>query len=435
MTSSQMMLFGGGPPPATFVGRATSQFTGAQSIFGMSVAGNSSLTSMFTLSYNGGSSAALPACFSSSGGYIFQRQLTTTPSSTSVFMGYRGVAVDSSGNSYSTFGLRNSAGTIDTGYLVKYNSSGTIQWQRQLTATSNTVQAIAVGIESGGANVYVGVSFYVSGNQAFGIAKYSSAGVLQWQRQLTGGSTNAIEDLHVDSSNNVYICGQTNRGTASFDGFLAKYNSSGTIQWQRQFTYGASQGNITSVTTDSSLNVYCVTGNPTTMTWKLTSAGATTFQITNTGNYMAYRGLTCDSTNVYGATYTGTNTNVYSAFSTSGSSFAWFNGITTSATHVSGGSSLGETGYLYHIERAVTGSDVYGAVYRIPINGANVSSSVISASPISVTYNTVTNTGTLTSTAFSNNAGAHTDGAGTMTSATGTLTDAGAANGNNTVTF
>lgn len=431
MTSSQMMLFGGGPPPVTFVGRAISQYTSGQSIFGMSIGGDTA-GNIYTAGYNQGSSTALIASFSSTGGYVFQRQLSIAGSTAIGMNENRAIAVDSSGNSYIIFWLRNAAGTVDTSYLVKYNSAGTIQWQRQLTITSGTCQLVSVYLDSTGANVHVGGSVYISGNQAFAIAKYTSAGVLSWQRQLTGGSTNGATDLHVDSSGNVYISGQTNRGTASFDGFIAKYNSAGTIQWQRQFVYGASQGNITSITTDSSSNVYGVTGNPSLTMWKLTSAGATTFQISST-SYLPYRGIICDSTNVYGTVYSGTTTNYISAVTTSGN-MAWVNGLTQSGTQIMGGAGFGATGYMLATLRGVTGSDIYAGHFRVPTNGANVSASTISAFPISQVYNTAT-TGSTSSTSFTNNAGAHTDAAGTMTSATSTLTDAASSNGNNTATF
>lgn len=432
MTSSQMMLFGGGPPPVTFVGRAISQYTTSNAVFGLAIAGDTT-GNIYTAGYNQTTSRVLIASFSSSGGYNWQRQLA--PASVSAIgMDYRSITIDASNNIYVSFWVRNAAGTIDTGFLVKYNSAGTIQWQRQLTATSNTVNTQEVYIEPGGANVYVCGSCTISGNQAFHVVKYNSSGTLQWQRQLTGGSSNTTYDIHVDSSSNVYLAGQTNRGTAQFDGYIAKYNSSGTLQWQRQFTYGVGQGQITSITTDSSLNVYAGNSNPVTMMWKLTSAGATTFQQQNNGYYLPYRGFVCDSTNVFGNTYIGTNDNLVSAISTSTGAVTWMNRF-TQASVVFGGAAFGSSGYLLATSRGVSGSDVYGGHFRVPTNGANTGAGSISASPINTVYSVAPNTGTITSTSFTNSAGAHTDAAGSLTSATSSLTDSAASNGNNTATF
>jgi hypothetical protein len=293
---------------------------------------------------------------------------------------------------------------------------------------------VATYIEPGSANVYAAGSFIVAGNQAFHIVKYNSSGTLQWQRQLTGGSSNSTYDMHVDSSSNVYIAGQTNRGTAQFDGYIAKYNSSGTLQWQRQFTYGAGQGQITSLTTDSSLNIYAATSNPTTMMWKLTSSGTTTFQQSNVGYYLPYRGFICNSTNVFGNTYIGTNTNLVHAVSCSTGAVTWMNSF-VQASVVPGGMAFGSSGYLLMTQRGVSGSDVYAGHFRLPSNGANTGAGGISASPINTVYNVASNTGTITATSYTNSAAAHTDGAGTLTSATSSLTDAASSNGNNTVTF
>ena len=69
-----------------------------------------------------------------------------------------GVATDSSGNVYVTGGTKGgldgntSAGDTDL-FVVKYNSSGTKQWTKQL-GTSSTDNATGVATDSSG-NVYV----------------------------------------------------------------------------------------------------------------------------------------------------------------------------------------------------------------------------------------------------------------------------------------
>ena len=67
MTSSQMMLFGGGPPPVTFVGRAISQYTTSNAVFGLGIAGDTS-GNMYTAGYNQTTNRVLIASISSSGG-------------------------------------------------------------------------------------------------------------------------------------------------------------------------------------------------------------------------------------------------------------------------------------------------------------------------------------------------------------------------------
>ena len=100
-----------------------------------------------------------------------------------------GVATDSSGNVYVTGGTKGgldgntSAGNTDL-FVVKYNSSGTKQWTKQL-GTSSSDTAYGVATDSSG-NVYVTGDTYggLDGNTNAGdydifVVKYNSDGVKQ----------------------------------------------------------------------------------------------------------------------------------------------------------------------------------------------------------------------------------------------------------------
>lgn len=144
-----------------------------------------------------------------------------------------GVAIDSSNNIY-VAGAQTSGARC--GYLIKYNSAGTIQWQIQLTGSSGAQILTGVVVGSDG---YI----YVSGQQGDGaggnkayVAKFNSTGTIIWQRTLLGSTTTTIaKAITIDSSNNVYIAGYTVDGPY-YLGFIAKYNSSGSITWQRTIT-------------------------------------------------------------------------------------------------------------------------------------------------------------------------------------------------------
>ena len=165
-----------------------------------------------------------------------------------------GVAYDSSGNVYIA-GYTNSAGAGGNELLIaKYNSSGTIQWQRTLgtgTAYRHDDSGRMIAVDSSG-NVYVnGTTNFTGGYDSMMIAKYNSSGTLQWQK--TFGDSNTQERGHgitVDSSGNVFVCGETTKGVNG--ALVAKLNSSGTLQWQR--TLDASL--FYEVVVDSSDNVY-----------------------------------------------------------------------------------------------------------------------------------------------------------------------------------
>ena len=190
----------------------------------------------------------LIAKYNSAGTLQWQRTL----SSAEAEVGYGG-AVDSSGNVYVT-GFTAAAGTgYDDALIAKYDTNGTLQWQRMLGGAADDY-GYGAAVDSSG-NVYVG-GYTNSGGNALILVKYNSAGTLQWQRTLRGTGTDVGSGVAVDSSDNVYVVGYTtSEGAGGSDILLAKYNSAGTLQWQRLLGgSGSEYGN--SVAVDSSGNLY-----------------------------------------------------------------------------------------------------------------------------------------------------------------------------------
>jgi len=186
----------------------------------------------------------------------------------------RGVTVDSSNNIYvtgSTYGGldgNTSSGSADI-FLVKYNSSGTKQWTQQL-GTSGHDLGFGVTVDSSD-NIYVTgyTSGELDGNTHSGysdlfLAKYYDNGTKQWTQQLGTTTSESWEGVTVDSSDNIYVTGNTDGGrdgntSAGYsDIILVKYNSSGTKQWTQQLGTSSSDQGF-GVTVDSSDNIY-VTG-------------------------------------------------------------------------------------------------------------------------------------------------------------------------------
>ena len=161
-----------------------------------------------------------------------------------------GVTTDSSGNIYVT---GNTGGDLDGNtssggqdiFLVKYDSSGTKQWTKQL-GTTESDNGNDVTTDSSG-NIYVtgGTSGGLDGNTNSGgqdifLVKYNSSGTKQWTKQLGTSSWDEENGVTTDSSGNIYVTGWTgggldgntnslsNGGTSYI--FLVKYDSSGTKQ-------------------------------------------------------------------------------------------------------------------------------------------------------------------------------------------------------------
>ena len=184
----------------------------------------------------GGSSASSPGKQTISNGLSLGGSNATTAGWVSQNNNYTSAllsndaAPDASGNVYAV--LNNT--------LIKYNSSGSVLWQRTLTF-SYSYSFNRLKVDSAGNVCIVGILYDTSNSNSYKllIVKYDSTGTVSWQ--ITYGIANSTfgfpssHRIGVDSSNNIYVLG--NRSSI-FGGIqssiLIKYNSSGTFQWAQQ---------------------------------------------------------------------------------------------------------------------------------------------------------------------------------------------------------
>jgi hypothetical protein len=183
--------------------------------------------------------------------------------------GITGVA---SGGFQSTYG----GGTFDA-YLAKYDPSGNLLWSTYYggegtdfgyNVTTDAAGNVflsgytnsTTGIESGGFQS----SFSGGPYDAF-LVKFDGDGNRIWATYYGGPSEEELWAVATDISGNVYIAGQTcsssgiasggfQNTTTGCDPFLAKFNPSGNRLWSTY--YGCGGGNVTSIATDASENVY-----------------------------------------------------------------------------------------------------------------------------------------------------------------------------------
>jgi hypothetical protein len=165
-------------------------------------------------------------------------------------------------------------------YLAKYDSTGQFMWGHNLGGVT-----INAACSDHHGNYYLS-GFYNSASDSLGlgivayalaapsnntilIAKYDSTDHLQWVANNTSGGSAVIVSMTADDNGNVYVSGQLN-GTVIFqpgnlsyttsatDGFVAKYDNTGTMLWKRVI-HGYDGDNGTGVCLDASNNVI-VTG-------------------------------------------------------------------------------------------------------------------------------------------------------------------------------
>ncbi len=224
------------------------------------------------------------------------------------------ITLDTSGNIYmtgyynGTTSIYNADGSAfgtslvsigqDDMFIAKYNSSGDAQWVAKAGSSSHSERGNAIALDTSG-NIYVtgtsnvgSMSFYNSDGTASGtslptgkgeydvfLAKYNASGFFQWAIKMTSSFTEQGLGVAVDTSGNPYITGYyrgpmdlyntdgitfasvSHFGTGSDDVFIAKYNSSGVLQWLRTaHAYGVSGTGVNErgygVAIDTSNNVY-----------------------------------------------------------------------------------------------------------------------------------------------------------------------------------
>lgn len=177
-----------------------------------------------------------------------------------------GVGTDALGNIYACGGFN---GTVTFGttsltsnggrdmYLVKYSPIGTVLWAVKGGGSSASERGRAIAVDAAG-NSYVTGYFYssatfgsitVTSNGGYDVylAKYNSSGVVQWVKGGIGGTADGDEafDVALDANGSSYVTGYF-QGTATFstgvsltssglsDAYIMKHNSAGVFQWVKK---------------------------------------------------------------------------------------------------------------------------------------------------------------------------------------------------------
>ena len=172
-------------------------------------------------------------------------------------------AFNANGTAFATT-LPNAGGT--DAFIVKYNTSGVVQWVARVASTgadigfgitTDTSNSVYVTGQGGNATVTAfnangtafGTTLPNAGSSDAFIVKYNTDGVVQWATRIASTSNDIGYAISSDTSGNVYVTGQGGVATVTAfnadgtafgtilpnrsgnDVFIVKYNTSGVVQW------------------------------------------------------------------------------------------------------------------------------------------------------------------------------------------------------------
>ena len=166
------------------------------------------------------------------------------------------VIVDSSGYVYLTGYINLVMNDI---LILKYNNSGDFEGYK-IFGPSNNDQGRGIALDSSG-DLYITGYTNVTGNFNIILVKYDSDLTFQWFEQWGGTITDDGYGIAIDTNNSIYIGGFTTLENLDVHVALLKYDSLGNYQWN--YTWNAtSDSNIRercrNIALDSSNNIYLV---------------------------------------------------------------------------------------------------------------------------------------------------------------------------------
>ncbi len=152
-----------------------------------------------------------------------------------------GLAVAGDGSAYITGQF--AGGVL---FLAKFDSAGLLVWDLTWGENGTIGNGLAIGTDG---SVYAsGLSFVFGAGQSDAVlVKFSSEGVLLWQRTWGGTGFDAARAIAAAPDGGAYIAGETNSFFAN-DAFLVKFDANGNVVWERDWAAEGADAPFTALT-------------------------------------------------------------------------------------------------------------------------------------------------------------------------------------------
>jgi hypothetical protein len=212
---------------------------------------------------NFGKTDAFISKFGSTGNMIWTKQFGTSEDDK-----ITDLAIDRSGHLYATGYTKGVLNEKNFGnediIVVKFDTAGTIEWQKQY-GTDSTDIGNRIYIDVRG-NIFVsGLTKGLMGKSSFGdvdcvILKLDNKGNIIWIKQFGTSKHDECRGITGDSESNIYVCGYTEGDLAAknkgkWDAFIGKFNDRG--EQVKIFQFGTNDFDIANcITMDKEKNIY-----------------------------------------------------------------------------------------------------------------------------------------------------------------------------------
>jgi len=139
------------------------------------------------------------------------------------------------------------------GHIARFNSNGDTVWTR-IVQNQKTLYAFnSMELDNSG-NILCGGASNISIEYDASVYKYNSSGILSWEKYTNSAGYGLDKALNIgkDYQNNIYVTGMND-----YEYFLIKYNSSFTQQWTATYSDGSARDDLYSFSAfDSTGNTY-----------------------------------------------------------------------------------------------------------------------------------------------------------------------------------